>query len=76
MLKVQMDKPEPQMFIKNISLPQRRVFFDKLIDTQLAKTLPSFSEPKVSLRFLSQNSAIGTYPEPTQPFSDFQRVSL
>jgi len=55
------------MFIKDISLPQRQVFFDKLIDTQLAKTLPSFSEPKVSLRILSQNSAIGTYPEPTQP---------
>jgi hypothetical protein len=31
-----MDKPELQMFIKNLSLPQRRVFFDKLIDTQLA----------------------------------------
>ena len=71
-----MDKPELQMFIKDISLPQRQVFFDKLIDTQLAKTLPSFSEPKVSLRLLSQNSAIGSYTEPTQPCSDFQRISL
>jgi len=37
-----MDKPELQMFIKDISLPQRQVFFDKLIDTQLAKTITFF----------------------------------
>jgi hypothetical protein len=55
-----MDKPELQIFIKNLSPHRGKFSFEKLTVTLSAKTLPSFPEHEVSLCFLSQNSVIGT----------------
>jgi hypothetical protein len=46
--------------------PWYRIFFEKLIVTQLVKQQPSFyMEPKGSLQYL-QNPATGPYPEPAE----------